>query len=116
VETGQALVEEFLASYAHGYTLERMRDRVHLDFTPSRSAFLKTLAAQAAARRILDYEVIVEQALPGRDALAVTFRWHRTAAERSTGRSEKASGIAEFVFRPEGGTWKLARAGGDLPF
>ena len=63
----------------------------------------------------LDLYPIVDSVVTNRDLMSVSFRWEKKVVSYSSGNHQNLTGRAEYVFRDEGGQWRLYRVDGDDP-
>jgi hypothetical protein len=92
-------VERFFSpAYHEGYS--ELRDRMENRFR---------------TEQIIDLQFTVNRVLEADGLVNAQIRWHKTWVDKA-GKPGKASGLSEFILKPQGGSYTIVRMGGDRLF
>lgn len=111
---GKKLVQEVFSVYRN-YSRDSFDAIVSRDFNPIRSEYVNAVERGFYGAQQLDLYPIVDSVVTNRDLMSVSFRWEKKVVSYSSGNHQNLTGRAEYVFRDEGGQWRLYRVDGDDP-
>ncbi len=113
--TADGLMNSLFQSY-QSFTRIMFEDLVSNDFRPDKMTFISQVSSQAASEKVIEMHYVLNEVLPARKKLAVSFSWDKKVQPASSGDLLLSSGEARAVFIKEKSGWKLFSLTGNKPF